>query len=119
MPMVTVFFWNKGGPDHKGFNIKKYYHPKCWLEQGLDYLKMNPYIPYRRKPKLELTPEQSQQRYKLLRRKASIEQRRRRLDGNNPDRWLSEALLDVQITDLMIEIAPLGGIPDKWLKHHT
>ena len=116
MPLVTVFFWNKGGPDHKGFNIKKYYHPDCWTGQGLDYLKMNPYVPYIRKKKLELTPEQAKLRYVLLNRKASIDQRKRGLNGN-PNKAMLEAELNVRIAELMVEIAPIGGIPKKWLSN--
>jgi len=114
-PLVTVFFWNKGGPDHKGFNVKKYYHPGCWVGQGLDYLKMNPYVPYIRKPKLELTPEQSRQRYIILRRKAAIDQRKRSMEGQ-PGKVVTLAALNTKIAELMVEIAPIGGIPRKWLE---
>lgn len=117
-PLVTVFFWNRGTEAHKGWNIKKYYHPKCWIAQGLDYLKKNPYIPYIRKKKLELTPEQSKQRYIILRRKAAIDQRKRRLEGS-PNRIAGEASLDGKIAELMVEIAPIGGIPKKWLNPST
>ena len=113
-PMVVVFFWNKGSETHKGFNVKKYYHPQCWIEQGLDYLGKNPYVPYIRKKRLELTPEQSKRRYILLRRKAAIDQRRRALE-NNPDRVILETVLDIKIIELMMEIAKVGGIPKKWL----
>ena len=112
-PIVTVFFWNKGGPDHKGFNIKRYYHPDCWIAQGLDYLKMNPYVPYIRKKKLELTREQSKQRYSILRRKAAIDQRKRKLNGQQ--NRMEEARLNTKIAELILEIAPIGGIPKKWL----
>ncbi len=111
-PIVTVFYWNKGTESHRGFNVKKYYHPQCWVEQGLDYLKMNPYVPYLRKPKLELTPEQSKRRYQLLRHKAAVDQRIRKLgDGN----LLALASLHEKITTIMLEIAEIGGIPKKWL----
>ena len=113
-PMVTVFYWNRGAPDHKGFNVKRYYHPQCWIEQGLEYLKKNPYVPYQRKKKLKLTPEQSKQRYSILRRKAAIDQRKRNLDGK-PNKEIVVAALNCKIAELMVEIAPLGGIPKKWL----
>jgi len=112
-PLVTVFFWNKGTPDHKGFNTKKYYHPNCWVAQGLDYLTLNPYVPYIRRYKLELTKEQSKLRYSILHRKSALDQRLRKLEDNpNP---LTEAKLNQKIAELMIEIAPIGGIPKKWL----
>ena len=114
-PLVTVFFWNKGSPEHKGFNVKKYYHPDCWVAQGLDYLKRNPYSPYIRKVKMELTPEQAEHRYVLLRRKAAIDQRIRKL-ADVPNRIMVEARLKEHITEIMLEIAPIGGIPKKWLE---
>jgi len=116
-PMVTVFFWNRGTPSHKGFNVKRYYHPQCWVEQGLDYLKRNPYVPYQRKKKLELTREQSKQRYSLLKSKASIDQRKRNL-ANEPNNEVAMVALNIKIAGLMIEIAPIGGIPKKWLDLH-
>ena len=119
MPMVRVFFWNRGTEEHKGFNTKKYYHPNCWVAQGLDYLNENPYVPYLRKPKMELTPEQSARRYVLLKRKASIDQRKKLLTCEYPDKVLEEAKLDIHITDIMLEIALIGGIPPKWLRHQT
>ncbi len=114
-PLVTVFFWNRGGPDHKGYNVKKYYHPQCWIEQGLDYLKANPYIRHTPKKKLNLTSEESELRYKLLKRKASIDQRLRGLDMEYPDNLLVEARLRQNIIELMLQIAVVGGIPKKWL----
>lgn len=113
--MVTVFFWNRGTEEHKGYNVKKYYHPNCWIAQALDYLSKNPYVPYARKKKLELGPEQSKQRYSILKRKAAIDQRKRRLEGT-PNRIVGEAILDSKIAELIMEIAPIGGIPKKWLK---
>ncbi len=118
-PLVTVFYWNRGGPDHKGYNVKKYYHPQCWIAQGLDYLERNPYVRHITKKKLVLTPKQSELRYKILKRKASIDQRLRNLDGDYPDHLLIEARLKLQITDLMLEIAVVGGIPKKWLNLNT
>ena len=113
-PLVTVFFWNRGGPEHKGFNVKKYYHPDCWIAQGLNYLKNNPYVPYQRKKKMELTPEQSAQRYIILKRKAAIDQRKRNLEGRE-NNITAMVALDIKIADLIIEIAPLGGVPSRWL----
>ena len=116
-PLVTVFYWNKGTPKHKGFNTKFYYHPDCWVKQGLDYLSKNPYVPvYRGAKPLPLTPEERAGRNILLRRKCSLEQRRRAIPANSPRQQLLEARLDTKVAELMLEIAPLGGIPKKWLE---
>ena len=118
-PMVTVFFWHKGDEDHRQWNKKLYYHPQCWVGQGLDYLKMNPYVPYVRKPKAKLSEEQRKQRAALLNRKCSLEQRRRNVKSGYPDRLLVEARLDRQIAELMMEMIPVGGIPKRWLEQLT
>jgi len=115
-PLVTVFFWNKGSTEHKGFNTKQYYHPQCWIGQGMDYLNRNPYVPYKRSRALPLTPEQTKQRGILLRRKCSLDQRRRNLRTNLPNHDLMEAKIARQVAELMLEIAPIGGIPKRWLE---
>lgn len=112
--MVAVFYWNKG-TDGRRWNTKQYFHPQCWIEQGLDYLKMNPYVPYIRKPRLALNDEDRKLRYMLLRRKSAIDQRRKKLKPDNPDRILIEARLDGKVAELMIQMMTLGGIPKKWL----
>ena len=118
--MVNVFFWNKGSDDKRKWNVRHYYHPQCWIDQGLDYLKMNPYVPRTRwsgttRSKNPLTEEQRKLRYKLLRRKASIDQRLRNMKSDYPERVLVEARLNMDIANLMLEITKVGGIPRKWL----
>ena len=119
-PVIQVYFWNKGNEDKRTWNIKRFYHPQCYIEQGMDYLKMNPFVPYQRSTKskgiAKLNNGQRELRYKLLKRKASIDQRKRRLNGDYPDRVWEEAKLDLQISELMVEIASVGGIPKKWLE---
>lgn len=114
-PMVNVFLWRKGEDGVRKWNMKFYYHPQCWLDQGLDYLKMNPYVPYKRDRQLPLTERQQDIRRSILRRKASIEQRRRNLKSDYPDRILVEARMDKDIAELMVKIIKVGGIPPKWL----
>lgn len=112
--IVTVFYWNKGA-DGRKWNTTQYFHPNCWIEQGLDYLRMNPYIPHVRKPRMSLTEEERKRRCMLLRRKSAIDQRKKKLKPDNPNRMLIEARIDGKIAELMIEILPIGGIPKKWL----
>ena len=124
-PMVTVFFWNKGDEGKRGWNIKHYYHlrteeevagglPQCWCEQGLDWLKRNPYVSKRTgRKRIELTWEERQRRLRMLKRKASLEQRRRALEE---DDVLGHAHIDTKVAELMLEIAMVGGIPKSWLE---
>ena len=114
-PMVTVFFWHKGEDGKRGLNAKLYYHPGCWVENGLDYLKKNPYVAYIRHKPTQLTTKQKIERLKILRRKTSLEQRRRNLKPTNPDHNLVVARMDRQVAELMVQIVKVGGIPPKWL----
>lgn len=110
---MLVFFWNKG-TDGRRWNTKHYYHPNCWVAQGLDYLKLNPYVSTgkRGQPKLQLTEEDRRTRYLLLRRKATLDIRLRdaRLHG------LTERVADLTAKsfDLLLQIAKVGGIPKRW-----
>lgn len=115
-PMVVVFFWNKGGEGRRSFNVKHYYHPQCWVEQGLDYLRMNPYIPHKRGPKPKLGAEDRRKRFLLVRRKNALEQRKRKLKAEYPDRVLLEAKIDEQIMDIVLEVIKLGGVPKTWVE---
>lgn len=119
VPIVTVFFWNKGDKDKRKWNTKYYYHPQCWVEQGLDYLKMNPYVPYIRHKKPTLTKEQKGERLTLLRKKAALDQRKRNIKSDYPDRVLIEARINKEIAILMVEVALIGGIPKRWLETLT
>lgn len=112
--MVTVFFWNKG-QNGRRWNRKRYYHPQCWIEQGLDYLKMNPYTPAKEKQIKGLTEAQRRERFLLLRKKAYLEQKKRKLDSNSPEDMLAILNIEVEITDVALKIAKVGGVPPKWI----
>lgn len=112
--MVAVFFWNKGD-DGRRWNVQKCYHPNCWVAQGMDYLERNPYVPYiRGRRKSSLSPEDSRQRYLIIRRYHALNQRIGKL-GNGAD--LFERLeLEMHQIELILEMQKLGGVPKKWLE---
>lgn len=112
-PVVTVFYWNKGA-DGRKWNVQHCYHPQCWVDQGLDYLSMNPYVPAKQPKNDKLTQEQRRQRYLLLRKKAYLDQKKRRL-VDEPDNGLEILTIDADIAELAVEIAQVGGIPSRWL----
>ena len=119
-PVVVVFFWNKG-QDGRKWNTTLYYHPDCWVAQGLDYLKMNPYVAAKRwsltdRRENPLTVKEKEERNIILRKKASLDQRKRNLKTSYPDHALLEARIDVQISELMLDMLKVGGIPKKWLE---
>ncbi len=117
-PVVIVFFWRRGDDDHARYNIKKYYHPECWLAQGLDYLRVHPYqAAGDRGPKRTLTPEQHKRRGLILRQVGAIKQRRKNIrEQDVAKRTLLLARCDAAIASKMLEIAEVGGIPKRWIE---
>lgn len=118
-PMVVKKMWRKGDENSRRVNLIFYYHPLCHYVEGLDYLMMHPYTcGEKRGPKqvMQLTPEDARSRYLLLRKKASLEQRKRELKAHFPDRELHCAQIDLEIMSVWTEIAQVGGIPKSWLK---
>ena len=114
-PEVVVFYWNKG-QEGRRFNVKQYYHPQHWVEQGLDYLKMNPYeAASKGREPMALTTEQRTRRRSLLTKKASLEQRKQRLKAPYPERLLYEAKIDQEIASLMLQMQEVGGVPESWI----
>ena len=120
-PCIMVFYWNKGNEDKRSYNVKKFYHPNCWIAQGMVYLMMNPYNPgEQRGPRVELTPEDRRKRQLLLRRYGTLQYRKRQY-GNNPtigllEKTLIELHLDAMIASVILEISQVGGIPKRWLQ---
>jgi len=115
-PVVKVFFWNKGEDGNRKWNRQMCYHPQCYVDQAMDYLNRNPYVPHERGPKPTLSEEDRIKRTMLLRRFHSIQQRRNKLNGDYPDKLLEEAKLDRQALEVAMGIAKVGGIPPKWVE---
>ncbi len=121
-PTVMVFFWNKGSDGHR-WNVKKFYHVNnshnrcCWIEQGLDHLKLNPYQPLgNRGPKSDLTPEIQILRKKLIGKRSSLIQRKKNLKTPWPQSADMIASIDNQLAGVILEISEVGGIPKSWVE---
>jgi len=94
-----------------------YWHPNCWLEDGLS--KLSQYeSPVRGRKKLDLSSEDAALRQKLLQRIASYNWRIRRYEGstNGKEYSLKIARLSIDIELLSRQLEGLGGRPDKWSK---
>ncbi len=66
-PMVAVVFRNKMVESNRSWNTYLYYHPDCWVKQGLDYLNRNPYVEQRRRSRTLLLSEEDRiHRRKLI-----------------------------------------------------
>ena len=112
-PVVTVFFWNRGEDGNRTWNVKFFFHPQCWLDQGLDNLRRNPYVPQVRVKKPTLCEEDRRKRYLLVRQFHKAEQVRKN-SGKYPDFLLVEARLTQRMVDIMLEVATIGGVPKSW-----
>lgn len=121
-PMVSVFFWNRGVDGKRGWNVKHHYHllrsdgKHCWDEQGLDYLKLNPYVPYIRGRRMKLSKKDSRSRLLILKRKAELDQRRRNLKPDAPEYTLRLAVIEAKVAGLAAEILDYGGMPKSWME---
>lgn len=114
---VVVRIWNKGNPDKRTFNQIFLKHVDCFILAGRDYLKRNPYQPSlgkKRGPKTTLTDEQRTERLKILQRHACLEKRKREAIENGLFDRASR--YSDQLSELLIQIAPLGGIPQNWVE---
>ncbi|KKN53777.1 hypothetical protein LCGC14_0598700 [marine sediment metagenome] len=112
--MVAVIFWNRGNADSRKWNSYYKYHPQCWIDQGLDYLKRNPYVPQRRVRKQILCEEDKRKRFLLVRKFHKIIQMRKNCNHSYPDHVLTDIRLTQQMLDIILEIATLGGVPKLW-----
>lgn len=123
--MVRVFFWNKGEDGNRKWNAQFCYHvvnqdgTHCWDEQGLDYLRRNPYVPHRRGRKPSLSVEDTRKRYLLVRKFHALSQRRKNMNHSYPDSLLVDERLTKQMVNIMMEIVPLGGVPKSWVEKLT
>ena len=91
----------------------------CWIEQGMDYLRMNPYSAgVKRGPKVELTGEQTKRRSLLLRKYAVYKSRLNHIPANYSvaEKVLAEIRLECQMASIVLETAQVGGVPKRWLE---
>ena len=117
-PSVVVFYWNKGNEEKRSYNVKRHYHPQCWISMGLDYLMTHPYYAgEQRGPKVELSKEDRRKRQLLLRKYAVYQSRKRRI-MHLPieERVFTEIRLDGLIASIIMETALVGGIPKRWIQ---
>ena len=123
-PMVTVFFWNKGNGENRKWNSTYYYHPECWVKQGLDYLGRNPFVPITGRGRkanttgggLTLSQEDATRRARLINKFHSLNQRKNNVKGSFPEKVLVEHRLNRQMQEVMLDVALLGGVPQSWVE---
>ena len=115
-PLVAVVFWNKGNENSRRWNVYLYYHPQCWVEQGLDYLNRNPFVPHVRGRKATLSEEDRRKRFLLVRRFHALGQRKNNIKAEFPDHLLREERLTKQMPDIILDVTNLGGVPKSWVE---
>lgn len=92
---------------------RQYFHPQCWVDNGMAYLNANPYTPgIRGRRGLNLAPEDARKRHLLIRRYNTLKQRKRLGGPGNLKliNWLSP-----RMDRIMEEMKNVGGIPKSWL----
>lgn len=117
-PMVVVKYWRKGNENERKWNLFLYFHPDCWVANGLDYLERNPYTVSvnRGRPKLSLSVEDKRKRTLLVMRKAALEQQKRKLKVDYPDKLLAMARIDEKMMEIFMDITKYGGVPKSWVR---
>ncbi len=112
--MVRVYFWRKGDAEVRKWNWQSCYHPECWVKQGLEYLDKNPFVPHKRGRRITLNPEDRRKRFLLVRKFNELYQRKSNVMAEYPDNLPIEANLVNQMTQVMKDVAKLGGVPKSW-----
>lgn len=116
-PMVRGKSWKKTASNSK-WCVSKYWHPSCWVEQGLVYLSKQPYIPRIGRKSMDISVEVKEKRNIIMRRRGSAIQRLKR-EMKKPVEQRSSSTVSKIVALLekyKKEIEPLGGIPPKWLE---
>lgn len=115
-PVVKVFYWNKGDENSRKWNRSTSYHfPDCYIKQGQDYLDRNPYVARSgSNRRLALSDENRRTRFLLVRKFNELYHRRRNIKVPYPDRLTVEIELTKRMTDTMLDMVPVGGVPKSW-----
>jgi hypothetical protein len=93
---------------------RMYFHPQCWVDNGMVYLNNNPYTSgCRGRKKLPLSPDDSRKRFLLIRRYNTLKSRKKNLK-RFPDDILESIRLEDKMRGIMVEMENIGGIPSKW-----
>jgi hypothetical protein len=108
--------------DKHGWSHYRKYHINCYVVQGLEYLKANPYIPKRvpqcgRTPmSATLNPEQERKRFLLIRRRNYFISERKKLATNGQHDTPRMIALGVEINIIEADMESVGGCPARWRK---
>jgi len=94
---------------------RMYFHPQCWVDNGMAYLNNNPYTPgIRGRKKLPMSSEDARKRYLLIRRYNRFKQRKNGLK-KFPDDILESIRLESEMDKIAEEMRDIGGTPAKWI----
>ncbi len=110
---VIVKIWKRGS-EVKRFVTVLFFHPQCWIEQGIEAAKKRPAVENRGRHRTAMLDEVREKRIKILRRRASIVQRIRYAMDSTPPNFDKVSYLGEKLGELVDEIRPLGGVPESW-----
>jgi hypothetical protein len=103
-PMVKGKLWKR---DH--WPISLYWHPNCYIEQGIAEMEKRTIIETRGRRPLPIDDDAREKRTNILKRRASVIQRLKKETDHERILHLVEML-----DNLKEEIKPLGGVPKGW-----
>jgi hypothetical protein len=109
--VISRFRWRAGD---KTFTKFRRFHPNCWVEQGLEYLRKNPPVVRMGRPRLALNQEDRGKRLKILRRRAQLMYLFR--NASESGKVIQAVEYYLKAYELIKEIEPLGGAPKSWIE---
>lgn len=111
-PMVVGKLWAVKGEKLR-FTKRYYWHPDCWIQDGLNYLEQHPYSAEGKgRPRLAMSEGDKKKRYKVLSRRADLmRQLRGAVESGDANQILK---VYERMEKLKPEIEKLGGIPESW-----
>ena len=108
-PNVVCRSWKNGR------KYEMHFHPDCWINNGLDYLRQHPYVITRQgRKRLPMDSEVATKRKELLKKHAMLVQQKKRVKARYPDNLIPLLRLDAKIGKLVEEIEDYGGAPPSW-----
>jgi hypothetical protein len=104
---------------NRGYYIRMYWHPECYLKQGMDYLESIPYEPTTRspgpgRPAIDLSHTDRLKRRALIVKFSRLRDRREEV-AELGLLWMLDKL-DKTAWVIMAEMKTLGGVPTSWTR---
>lgn len=93
-----------------------YWHPSCYLAQGIDWVEKHPKPETRGRKRLGLADPVKKYRLSVMRRRAAVVQRIRAETEKPAEQQCTERLVHLgsMLNQLEVEMETCGGVPKSW-----